>query len=69
MLWVRKKNEIREEMMGRSGSRSKTLLLTCEVMFLRQVVPREERHFNVVHVEESVAEKEKIKKRDGHTTG
>jgi hypothetical protein len=45
------------------GSWSK--LLTCEVMFLRQVVPREERDFEVVHVKESVAEKEK---RNGHTT-
>jgi hypothetical protein len=42
------------------------MLLTCEVIFLRQVVPRKERHFDVVHVDESAAEKEK---RDGHTTG
>jgi hypothetical protein len=42
------------------------LVLTCEVMFLRQVVPREERYFDVVHVDESGAKKEK---RDGHTTG
>ena len=42
------------------------MLLTCEVMFLRQVVPRKERYFDVVHVDESVGEKEK---RDGHTTG
>ena len=42
------------------------VVLTCEVMFLRQVVPRKERHFEVVHVNEPVAEKEK---GDGHTTG
>ena len=42
------------------------MLLTCEVMFLRQVVPREERYFDIVHVDKSVAKK---KKRDGHTTG
>jgi hypothetical protein len=35
-------------------------------MFLRQVVPRKERYFDVVHVDESVAEKEK---RYGQTTG
>ena len=40
--------------------------LTCEVMFLRHVVPRKERYFDVVHVDEPRAEKEK---RDGHTTG
>lgn len=40
--------------------------LTCKVMFLRQVVPRKERYFDVVHVDESGVEK---KKRDGHTTG
>jgi hypothetical protein len=42
------------------------LVLTREVMFLWQVVPRKERYFEVVHVDESVAEKEK---REGHTTG
>jgi hypothetical protein len=42
------------------------VVLTCEVVFLRQVVPRKERYFEVVHVNEPVAEKER---RDGHTTG
>jgi len=35
------------------------MLLTCEVVFLRQVVPRKERYFDVVHVNESGVEKEK----------
>jgi|SRR6267154_3696620 len=59
-----KKNEIRNEMMG-LGSWSR-MLLTCEVVFLRQVIPRKERYFDVVHVDESIAKKEK---RDSHTTG
>lgn len=29
------------------------MLLTCEVMFLRHVVMRKERYFDVVHVDES----------------
>jgi hypothetical protein len=39
--------------------------LTCEVIFLRRVVPNKERCFEVVHVDESVAKKERQK---GHTT-
>lgn len=74
-LWVlnavgTKKDQIRQEMMGSRDrdweSWSKMLVLTCEVMSLWQVVPRKEGHFDVVHVDESVAEKEK---RDVHTTG
>ena len=66
-LWVlnavdTRKNEIREEM---RGSRDWDWVVgvrcyfTCEVMFLRHVIPRKERYFDVVHVDESVAEKKK----------
>lgn len=39
--------------------------LTREVIFLRRVIPNEEGRFDVVHVYESVAKKERQK---GHTT-
>ena len=64
----KKKKDIRYEMMGSrdwTGRLSK-MLLTCEIIFLRHVVPRKERYFDVVHINESVVEKEN---RDGHTTG
>ena len=35
------------------------VVLTREVMFLRQIVPRKERYFDVVHVNEPVAERRK----------
>ena len=46
------------------GTRSE-IPLTCEVIFLWHVIPRKERYFEVVHVDESVAEMEK---RNSHTT-
>ena len=59
---VYKKKEIHEEMMGSRdwGWGWSKMPLTCEVMFLRDVVSRKERNFDVVHVDESRAKKDMV---------